>query len=87
VFCLDLPFCVVRTRNAVLGWGTQDQNLELIKQALERAPRWAIKKLTGTYLTPGVPEIGGAVGIEEVEEVRRVMLSTVRTRAYSAIGC
>lgn len=50
----------------------------LILQAIERAPRWSIKKLTGTYLTLGLAEIGQAVGISLEEEVRRIVLDMVR---------
>lgn len=42
---------------------SQDGNAGLVKQALSRAPRWAIKKLTETYLTLGLREIGAAVGV------------------------
>ncbi|EIM87627.1 uncharacterized protein STEHIDRAFT_121213 [Stereum hirsutum FP-91666 SS1] len=41
----------------------RDENAGLVKQALSRAPRWAIKKLTETYLTLGLREIGAAVGV------------------------
>ncbi|TFY50562.1 hypothetical protein EVG20_g11447, partial [Dentipellis fragilis] len=54
-----------------------DNNMGLLKQALERAPRWAIKKLTETYLTLGLGEIGREVGIRDVSEVRRVVLSMI----------
>lgn len=49
---------------------------------MERAPRWAIRKLTETYLTLSLPEIGRAAGIEDVEEVRRIVLSMVRRRSF-----
>ena len=45
---------------------------------VDRAPRWAIRRLTETYLTLSLPEIGRAVGMENFEEVRRVVLSMVR---------
>ena len=48
----------------------------LLMQALDRAPRWAIKKLTGTYLTLGLAEIGKAVGVDE-EDARSIILSMV----------
>ncbi|KAA1473585.1 hypothetical protein DENSPDRAFT_882156 [Dentipellis sp. KUC8613] len=54
-----------------------DNNTGLLKQALARAPRWAIKKLTETYLTLGLGEIGREVGMEDVGEVRRVVLSMI----------
>ena len=52
----------------------------LVKLVLSRAPRWTIKKLTDTYLTLGLTEIGREVGVEDVEEVRRTVLSMVRSR-------
>lgn len=45
---------------------------------VDRAPRWAIRKLTDTYLTLSLPEIGRAAGIEDVAEVRRIVISMVR---------
>ena len=45
---------------------------------VDRAPRWAIRKLTDTYLTLSLPEIGRAAGIEDVAEVRRIVVSMVR---------
>jgi hypothetical protein len=58
---------------------TQDHNLGLINQVLERAPRWLIKKLTSTYLTLGLADIGKSVGIPDVAEVRSTILSMVGT--------
>lgn len=49
----------------------------LLNQALSRAPRWSLKKLTATYLTLGLREIGKAVGIEDEENVRSLILSMV----------
>ena len=46
-------------------------------QALERAPRWSIKKLTSTYLTLHLSDIARAVGIENVDEVRALILDMV----------
>ena len=57
---------------------TQDKTLGLLQQALERAPRWQIKKLTGTYLTLSLAEIGNAVRITDEETVRDTILSMVR---------
>lgn len=57
----------------------------LISQALDRAPRWAIKKLTATYLTLGLSEIGRAVKIESEDEVRAVIFSMVRSISLRSI--
>lgn len=56
----------------------QNNNIGLVNQAVERAPRWLIKKLTSTYLTLGLAEIGKSVGITNLEEVRGTVLSMVR---------
>ena len=50
----------------------------LVEQALERAPRWAIKKLTATYLTLALHDIGKAVKIDDESRVRGLILSMVR---------
>ncbi|EJD54221.1 hypothetical protein AURDEDRAFT_109958 [Auricularia subglabra TFB-10046 SS5] len=54
-----------------------DQAAGLVRQALARAPRWALRKLTETYVTLGLGEIGRAVGIESEAEVRAVVLSMI----------
>lgn len=47
-------------------------------QAIDRAPRWSIKKLTATYLTLGLSEIGKEVGIANDDDTRKVVLDMVR---------
>ncbi|KAI0253004.1 hypothetical protein BJV78DRAFT_1123777 [Lactifluus subvellereus] len=61
-----------------------DDNVGLLRLVVERAPRWAIRKLTETYLTLSLPEIGRVAGIEDVEEVRRVVLSMIETGEIDA---
>jgi len=46
-------------------------------QAIERAPRWALKRLTATYVTLGLADIARAVNIESEDEVRELLLSMV----------
>ncbi|GBE87715.1 hypothetical protein SCP_1103920 [Sparassis crispa] len=60
-----------------------EKNLGLVHQAIERAPRWLIKKLTNTYLTLGLADIGKEVGLEE-PEVRMVILSMIEADEISA---
>ncbi|TBU54939.1 hypothetical protein BD310DRAFT_826881 [Dichomitus squalens] len=55
----------------------QEKNLGLINQAIDRAPVWLIKKLTATYLTLGLADIGKEVGINSPEEVREIILSMI----------
>ncbi|EGO03156.1 hypothetical protein SERLA73DRAFT_174596 [Serpula lacrymans var. lacrymans S7.3] len=63
---------------------TNDKTLGLLSQALERAPRWSITKLTSTYLTLGLSDIGRAVGIQKEEDVRVLILSMVESSEISA---
>ena len=46
-------------------------------QALERAPRWPIRKLTSTCLTLHLSDIAHTIGIENVDEVRALILDMV----------
>jgi COP9 signalosome complex subunit 3 len=55
-----------------------DKNLGLIQQALDRAARWNLKRLTDTYLTLGLAEIGKEVGIQSQDTVRELVVSMVR---------
>jgi len=54
-----------------------------VLQALERAPRWSIKKLTSTYLTLHLSDIAHAVGIENVDQVRALILDMVSVLSYN----
>ncbi|KZV99202.1 hypothetical protein EXIGLDRAFT_725837 [Exidia glandulosa HHB12029] len=63
---------------------SSDNNLGLVKQALQRAPRWAVRKLTETYVTLALPEIGKAVGIESEAEVRTMVLSMIEAGEINA---
>lgn len=56
-----------------------DYNVGLVRQALQRAPRWAVRKLTETYVTLALLEIGKAVGIESEAEVRALVLSMIES--------
>lgn len=46
---------------------------------MDRAPRWSLKKLTATYLTLGLADIGRAVKIDSEDDVRNLILSMVIT--------
>lgn len=54
-----------------------DRNVGLIQQAAVRAPRWVLKKLTGTYVTLHLSDIGRVVKVDGEEEVRALLLSMV----------
>jgi COP9 signalosome complex subunit 3 len=57
---------------------SQEKNTGLMRLALDRAPRWALKKLTATYLSLNLADIAKEVKIEREEDVRAVLLSMVR---------
>ncbi|OJA15889.1 hypothetical protein AZE42_09699 [Rhizopogon vesiculosus] len=61
-----------------------ERTLGLITQALDRAPRWAIKKLTTTYLTLHLSDIGRRVGIANENEVKSLILSMIESLEISA---
>lgn len=61
-----------------------ERTLGLITQALNRAPRWAIKKLTTTYLTLHLSDIGRQVGISDENEVKSLILSMIECSEISA---
>ncbi|KAG8216616.1 hypothetical protein J3R82DRAFT_6804, partial [Butyriboletus roseoflavus] len=63
---------------------TTEKTLGLVLQALERAPRWSIKKLTATYLTLHLSDIAHAVGIESVDEVRALIFDMIASSEISA---
>ncbi|KAJ7644431.1 hypothetical protein FB45DRAFT_784475 [Roridomyces roridus] len=61
-----------------------EKNLGLVMQAIDRAPRWTLKKLTATYVTLGLGDIARAVGIQSEDEVRALILSMIETGELSA---
>ncbi|KAI9458451.1 hypothetical protein HD554DRAFT_2029634 [Boletus coccyginus] len=61
-----------------------ERTLGLVLQALERAPRWSIKKLTSTYLTLHLSDIAHVVGIENVDQVRALILDMIASSEISA---
>ena len=58
----------------------------LISQAVARAPRWVLKKLTATYVTLHLADIGKAIKIGSEDEVRELLLSMVRSLPSSFIS-
>ncbi|RDB18413.1 COP9 signalosome complex subunit 3 [Hypsizygus marmoreus] len=61
-----------------------EKTLGLVQQAIDRAPRWALKKLTGTYVTLGLADIARAVRINDEAEVRQLILSMIESNDISA---
>ena len=52
---------------------------------MARAPRWVLKKLTSTYVTLHLSDIGRAIKIESEDEVRALLLSMVYKMVSSLI--
>ncbi|KAF8198470.1 hypothetical protein BJ912DRAFT_26860 [Pholiota molesta] len=63
---------------------SQDRNLGLLQQAIARAPRWVLKKLTATYVTLHLSDIGRAVMIDSEDEVRALLLSMIESNDITA---
>ncbi|KAF7340947.1 PCI domain-containing protein [Mycena sanguinolenta] len=63
---------------------SSERNLGLVTQAIDRAPRWTLKKLTSTYVTLGLGDIARVVGIQSEDEVRALILSMIETGDISA---
>jgi len=63
---------------------SQERNIGLVQQAINRASRWALKKLTATYVTLHVSDIGKAVKIGSDDEVRALLLSMIESNDICA---
>ncbi|KAF7770561.1 hypothetical protein Agabi119p4_6535 [Agaricus bisporus var. burnettii] len=61
-----------------------DKNMGLIHQAIDRAPRWALKKLIGTYITLNLADIAREVKIDSVDQVREMLLNMIESNEVSA---
>ncbi|KAF4581663.1 hypothetical protein EYR40_002674 [Pleurotus pulmonarius] len=63
---------------------SNEKNIGLMLQAIARAPRWSIKKLTETYVTLSISEIAKSVKLEKHDEVRALILDMVETSDINA---
>ncbi|KAH0578339.1 hypothetical protein H2248_003953 [Termitomyces sp. 'cryptogamus'] len=61
-----------------------EKNTGLIQQALSRAPRWTLKKLTGTYVTLSLPDIARAIKLESEDDVRALLLDMIESNDVAA---
>ncbi|KAG6860267.1 hypothetical protein C0995_013511 [Termitomyces sp. Mi166 len=61
-----------------------EKNTGLIQQALARAPRWTLKKLTGTYVTLSLSDIAKAIRIESEDDVRALLLDMIESNDVAA---
>ncbi|KAG9079910.1 hypothetical protein FRC06_007331 [Ceratobasidium sp. 370] len=58
---------------------SRDNNLGLLKQALARIPYWAVHKLTKTYVSLSLAEIGQAIKIADEGTVRVLIQTMIST--------
>ncbi|KAJ7064715.1 hypothetical protein C8F01DRAFT_1080997 [Mycena amicta] len=56
---------------------SSDKNLGLVQQAVDRAPRWTLRKLTATYVALGLADIARLVGMPSEDDVRALLLSMI----------
>ncbi|KAF8607339.1 hypothetical protein BDV93DRAFT_468076 [Ceratobasidium sp. AG-I] len=63
---------------------TKDNNFGLLKQALARIPYWAVHKLTKTYVSLSLGEIGEAVKISDEAAVRALVQTMISTNEIAA---
>ncbi|KZT10407.1 uncharacterized protein LAESUDRAFT_721772 [Laetiporus sulphureus 93-53] len=63
---------------------TNEKNLGLIHQTIDRAPRWLIKKLISTYLTLGLADIAKEVSIDSEDEIRDIIVNMIESGEISA---
>ncbi|KAG6806845.1 hypothetical protein H0H92_009864 [Tricholoma furcatifolium] len=61
-----------------------EKNLGLINQALARAPRWTLKKLTGTYITLSLSDIAKAINLPSEDAVRALLLDMIESSDITA---
>lgn len=54
-------------------------HLGLVERLAKEAPKWIVKRLTETYVTLGLAEIGKYIGIDNENQVRSLVLSMVST--------
>ncbi|KAG6876430.1 hypothetical protein C0993_003191 [Termitomyces sp. T159_Od127] len=61
-----------------------EKNTGLIHQALARAPRWTLKKLTATYVTLSLSDIAKAIKIDSTDDVRALLLDMIEANDVTA---
>ncbi|KAJ4490204.1 hypothetical protein J3R30DRAFT_3419999 [Lentinula aciculospora] len=63
---------------------SSEGNLGLVELLVAAAPKWIIKRLTETYVTLGLAEIGKYVGIDDEQQVRALVLNMIESRTILA---
>ncbi|TRM59581.1 hypothetical protein BD626DRAFT_507623 [Schizophyllum amplum] len=66
------------------GMWAEENTLSLMHLALDAQPKWALKRLTETYVTLGLADIGRAIGVKDEGEVRALVLSMIESEAIHA---
>ncbi|KAF5389650.1 hypothetical protein D9757_004138 [Collybiopsis confluens] len=59
-------------------------SLGLVERLAKEAPKWIIKRLTETYVTLGLAEIGKYVGIDNQVQTRALVLSMIESKTIVA---
>ncbi|KAJ4495800.1 hypothetical protein C8J55DRAFT_553560 [Lentinula edodes] len=59
-------------------------NLGLVDLLVAEAPKWIIKRLTETYVTLGLAEIGRYIGIDNEQQVRALVLNMIESKTILA---
>ena len=59
------------------GLWVEENTFSLMQLALDAQPKWALKRLTETYVTLRLADIGREIGVKEEGEVRALVLSMV----------
>ncbi|KAE9407969.1 hypothetical protein BT96DRAFT_986196 [Gymnopus androsaceus JB14] len=59
-------------------------HLGLVERLEKEAPKWIVKRLTETYVTLGLSEIGKYIGIDNENQVRSLVLSMIASKTILA---
>ncbi|KJA15276.1 hypothetical protein HYPSUDRAFT_48494 [Hypholoma sublateritium FD-334 SS-4] len=62
----------------------RDRNLGLVKVALDRAPRWVLRKLTDTYATLHLADVARAAGLDGEDAARGLVLGMIESNEITA---
>ncbi|KAL1751161.1 hypothetical protein FB107DRAFT_294112 [Schizophyllum commune] len=66
------------------GLWVEENTFSLMQLALDAQPKWALKRLTETYVTLRLADIGREIGVKEEGEVRALVLSMIESETIHA---
>ncbi|KAL1741727.1 hypothetical protein HDZ31DRAFT_44788 [Schizophyllum fasciatum] len=66
------------------GLWAEENTLSLMQLALDAQPKWALKRLTETYVTLRLADIGREIGVKDEGEVRALVLSMIESETIHA---